>query len=123
MKGITRPDKRKRIIEFTRDISLASGDQAVTGVGFRPSKILFIGAVGTMSNTVGIDDGTIAFAICGADSGAVLDWSTYSIYVRISSGNQYEGKITSFDADGFTITWVKQGLPTGTANIKALCWE
>jgi hypothetical protein len=103
---------------FTRDTSLASGTQAVTGVGFEPVAVLFMGGEHNSDEySWGADDGTNqkSFRI-----NASLNWvniSGASISERHSSGNDYNGVVQSFDSDGFTIDWTRTGTPTGTLTI------
>ena len=109
---------------FTRDISTADGTQAVTGVGFQPTHIIFKGNVNATAGgfSVGFDDGTTR-STSGADgsnaSTFIAGHSTADISILCRdvagvSGASYEGKASSFDADGFTITWNKINSPTGS---------
>lgn len=104
----------------TRDVSLASGSQAVTGVGFKPKCIDFIVNInGTVAASWGFDDGTTAEGMLTNNGGTAGQFSssTSSIFIVVSAGNTYTGKISSLDADGFTIAWTKSGSPTGTAQV------
>lgn len=112
-----------KVVTFTRDMTLASGTQAVTGVGFQPRGVTFIGYHGTTAfGSWGADDGTLGASIA-ANSGVSTNVLTTnrSIFLYTSSGATYDGRITAFGADGFTITWTKTGLPSGIATIIALC--
>lgn len=113
-----------KVGSFTRDSSLATGTQAVTGLGFSP-KALIIVAGQTSSSEVswGFND-----AITGR---TISDYNliTAGIYntdqARLigcfeSGANYYLGTLSSFDADGFTISWTKAGLPTGTLTMNYL---
>ena len=109
---------------FTRDISTADGTQAVTGVGFQPTHIIFKGNVNAVAGgfSVGFDDGTArrTSAADGSNASTFIDGhSTYDISILCRdvagvSGASYEGKASSLDADGFTITWNKINSPTGS---------
>jgi len=109
---------------FTRDISTADGTQAVTGVGFQPTHIIFKGNVNAVAGgfSVGFDDGTTR-STSGADgsnaSTFIAGHSTADISILCRdvagvSGASYEGKASSLDSDGFTITWNKINSPTGS---------
>lgn len=110
---------------FTRDTATASGTQAVSGVGFQPTGIIFayavpgairagIGFSSGTSNNVGIyDDGNTAAGTWG-----IL--TANAIYLESGGGNNYTGKILTFGVDGFTMTWTRTGVPTGTATIAYL---
>lgn len=111
---------------FTRDMTTATGTQAVTGVGFQPSAIAFLAvqnnATGNMSAgwSAGSSDnqGIIDRHVEGADT-----WTSSTLHcIQSNQGASvnYQGKIDSFDSDGFTISWTKQGATTGTLTIKYL---
>jgi hypothetical protein len=106
---------------FTRDLTLAAGTQAVTGVGFSPQAIFFMASVGGVPGRTswGITDRTTARAMFDhhptyADS---FNLSTIPIYLTESPNVDSYGQISSFDSDGFTISWTKIGSPSGTATI------
>ncbi len=109
---------------FSRDITTASGNQAVTGVGFTPIAILFFGVVGGPSDETchGFDDGSNGQCLSNENSvsGSTWDDAAKSIQVNQGAGNIYSGDVGSFDADGFTIAWVKTATPTGTLVVSYL---
>jgi len=121
----------KKVGTFSRDISTASGTQAVTGVGFKPSAIIFIVNVdGSNGLSLGWDDGTDRNGVLNGDSviednwyNAVSNSLNAAIFIQTGSGNRYDGKINSFDSDGFTIGWEKTGTTTGTAIIMYLAFR
>lgn len=105
-----------KIGSFTRDTSLASGTQAITGIGFKPSNILFLSAVTGSQVSLGIDNGTTGVDLnnsylnsWGGDSFSISLYETISAYCR--------GKIATMDTDGFTFSWTMGGAKTGTALI------
>lgn len=113
---------------FTRDTSLASGTQAVTGVGFTPVAVLFLScennAVGEAS--IGIDDASIHYAISDNTTITTDVWKRHlliSVHDAHSSGNVYDGYVTSLDSNGFTVDWTKYGTPTGTLSIIYLAFR
>lgn len=118
-----------KAISFTRDISLASGTQAVTGVGFKPRGIMFLS--GTSAGTAnigswGIDDGTTHLCNIWFNASSANGFATSgaaSIYANPVAGSAYQGAVQSFDSDGFTINWAKTGTPTGTLTVQALCFR
>ena len=111
---------------FTRDTSLASGTQAVTGVGFQPKAVIFFAAQATST------EASWGFAV-----GAVLkcisdDKSTAGFYgvsddmiiaEETDGGNVYRGTGITYDAGGFTVTWTKTGTPTGTLEIQYIAFR
>lgn len=119
-------DTRFKVGSFTRDTTLDSGTQEVTGVGFQPKAIIFFAYQDSADEgSWGFDDGTTAGEMTKLDwSGAgLLSGAAYSIEDQDSSGNSYYGKINSFDTDGFTIVWEKNGSPSGTLVIRYLAFR
>lgn len=113
-----------KVIAFTRDASAASGDVAYTGVGFVPTSIIAVAGI----------EGTVPLCIGGADSakagktveqyyGGLVTKYDYLIGLDVSSGNQQRAIVSTFDSDGFTLTWTKTGSPTGTINGFFLCFR
>lgn len=106
---------------FTRDISTASGNQAVTGVGFEPTHGIFLAAEGnTNKMSIGFSDGTSNYALNDRHSVTADTWSVANadaISVFQGGGNAYAGDVNSWDSDGFTIAWTKTGTTTGTITI------
>ena len=105
---------------LTRDTTAASEDVPYTGVGFQPDLIFFIAAESATSEASwGADDGTTSASIsANRGSAAVFGTNTSSsIYAEHSTGNVHSGVISSFDTDGFTITWTKTGSPSGTLTV------
>jgi hypothetical protein len=125
------PTGLPKAVTFTRDTALASGNQAVVGVGFKPSRIDFFGTItpgsavgqacyGSAANGVPIINALIAAA------GNVVANSWVSSHVKCvafyeTAANAYEGAVASFDPDGFTVAWVKSGAKSGMVTILALC--
>jgi hypothetical protein len=118
---------RSKIISFTRDLTAGSGSVAYTGVGFQPSALFGLGGVGASTTEY-----QVLFAV--ADSslsvknmflGGTLTGPQNATFMFIqngaASGNQ-AAAVASYDADGFTLSWVKTGSPTGTFNGYVLCF-
>ena len=113
---------------FTRDMSLASGNQSVTGVGFIPSCILFLGGVaGTAAASIGFSDNVNSERFLDnrhAESANVwLSGAGSSISVVTGVGLQQFAVINSFDSDGFTLTWTKVGAITGSGVFSYLAYR
>lgn len=123
--GMQYSDTRFKVGSFTRDISLASGTQAVTGVGFSPKALFFIANVDSLSTkpSVGVDDATTAGGWGIRSTFSAVDYSANSIIFRTATSDDYLGKLSSLDSDGFTITWTKTGSPTGTATIVYIAYR
>lgn len=110
-----------KVGNFTRDLSTASGTQVITGVGFRPRAVIFVGGVnGGFPFSAGLDDGTSTGMVASdyVDSVGTYFLRTNSSIglAQVAGGNQV-ANITSFSSDGFTLTWTKSGAPTTTATI------
>lgn len=117
------------IVSFTRDMSTASGTQAVTGVGFKPKAANFNSAVnGSTTISYGFDDGTTAQHWISVIQGGLPTYygeggSSIHYDATGADTNAYRGKVSSWDSDGFTITWTKSGSPTGTIRVYALVYR
>jgi len=121
------PSTRFKIGTLTRDLSAASGAVAYTGVGFTPKIIIFLSNENnTFRASWGFDDGTTAMCV-GDDHGVNADsynisTSGKSINFLLSSGNSQTGAVSALGADGFTITWTKNGTITGTGTVLYLAF-
>jgi hypothetical protein len=105
---------------FTRVMSTASGNQSITGVGFKPKFIQFQTGIG----------GGQTWASIGQSDGSAnncMEFNTGNFFPQSSlAGIQRDGAagsnynsftVASLDSDGFTVTWTKVGTPTATATI------
>ena len=107
----------------TRDTSVSSGTQAITGVGFTPKAVLFfVAQSGADELSVGLDDGTTNNSFYDANDTVAGTWNTSgnAIHDRETATAEYTGVLSSMDTDGFTITWTRTGSPTGTLDITYL---
>jgi len=113
---------------FTRDTSTATGTQAVTGVGFKPKAAVFLAAQGGSDEASwGVDIGTARGSIFTDDAIAAdtIQQGTNSSITDRELGNTdlYAGTVSTFDVDGFTISWTKTGTPTGTLTVIYMVWS
>ncbi len=109
---------------FTRDTTVASGTQGVTGVGFKPSAVIFFSNQDiSVEFSIGLDDGVTAKGVQQETAGSFALLNTFSIRPKESPGNQYGGSIQSFDSDGFTIIWTKTGSPSGTITMQYMAFK
>lgn len=114
-----------KIISFTRVMTTAAGNVSYTGVGFKPSAVIFIaGIVG------GSDSGSTGFSSASTNASLeTLDFGTFGVFMQSVSliirnptlADFQTATIASMDTDGFTLTWAKSGSPTGTGTVFALC--
>lgn len=106
---------------FTRDVSTATGSQSVTGVGFTPRVVHFLmGSNGKQTSTGIAVSGASRCVYQDAGSSVFNASGTVCIYWENGGGVNYQGSVSSLDADGFTVSWTKNGSPTGTATIQYL---
>lgn len=112
-----------KVGSFTRDLTLASGTQAVTGVGFKPKALIFFANKSVTSGASwGVSDGTTDGAIYDNFGSSVDTYDVVaSALLYLQTGAIfYTGDVQSLDSDGFTIDWTKTGATVGTFTIKYL---
>ena len=115
-------------ITFTRNSVSGAGTQAISGVGFQPTAVLFLASIsGAGMASIGYQDSDRAkdaladrhlMTANDWDSGA---WNADAINMVFASTVNYGGSITAYSSDGFTITWGVRGSPSGTITVRALC--
>lgn len=100
-----------------------SGNQSVTGVGFQPKALILFGTnvdglTTTASQIIGMTDGTNEARLharsehSSAISNGALGHSTSQIFGFVDANGGSAGRnasFSSFDSDGFTITWSASG--------------
>jgi hypothetical protein len=100
-----------------------TGAQAVTGVGFKPQAVLFLADGNTVAGTARSEYNVMIGAASGPTARAVIDTDqvqssdplvndhysdTANVVRSITAGTpttDYAADLTSFDTDGFTLTW------------------
>ena len=99
----------------TRTI-MSSGDQAITGIGFKPRLVTVWAFADNLASpdgsfSLGMDDGSQHLCMYRkAGSSVEIHFSnTDTIYIVDSYGDSMKGEISAFGADGFTITWTRAG--------------
>ena len=119
--AFVRAQIRSKIVSATRVISTATGTQAITGVGFTPKLIIALGMVSsTLTRCTGMSTGLVD--ICNSIFGTgAASQSASLLTFAVDPSNYSIGSVQSYDSDGLTISWVKTGSPTGTANFYLLC--
>jgi hypothetical protein len=109
---------------FTRDVSLAGGTQAVTGVGFRPRAVFLLANIAsTAAMSAGMAAGATNAVLYDNGNNAAGTYNnngTNAVLLLTASAQAATAGVTSIDADGFTVTWAKSGSPTGTATVRYL---
>ncbi len=116
-----------KIGTFTRDTAVATGTQAITGLGFKPSHVIFlVSTSNTAQVSIGFDSGSLAYCVQNKQGVAADTWgidTTYSILLFQTDVKYYAGKLTALGSDGFTVSWVKEGDKTGTATISYMAFR
>tara|TARA_R110002074_G_scaffold125681_1_gene263142 strand:+ start:40 stop:603 length:564 start_codon:yes stop_codon:yes gene_type:complete len=117
-------------VSFTRNSASGAGTQAITGVGFQPTAVLFLAAIsGAGMASIGFQDSDKAGdsladrQLMTANDWDTNVWNTDKINIVFASTVNYGGSITAYGSDGFTITWAVRGSPSGTVKIRALCFK
>lgn len=112
--------------DFTYDLTTATGTQEISTVGYRPSSIIFTG-IESASQTLcwGFSDGTTDTCFHLKDNGLWVNSNTACLFfeTQTAGNNRHQATIQSFDDDGFTLSWVKNNSPTGTATIKFMAFK
>jgi hypothetical protein len=114
----------------TRDYTTADNVQAITGIGFRPKAILCITS-DTSGGDIYFHQSFTGEAVGAGNSASVTrtragvdnSWiqTDQMITIAQAGSNSQQGYLQSFDADGFTISWVKNNSPTGTFSTRFMC--
>jgi len=111
---------------FTRAMDAASDDIPVTGLGFQPSKVIFMGSKGsTFAASWGFDDASTAKVLYETETVSVFaNANTKSLFLVEASGKRQEGYVKSMDSDGFTIAWTRVGATaSATATIAFMAFK
>jgi hypothetical protein len=112
--------------QFDHDVSVDSA-QGVTGIGFRPSSVIFLANVNTGGGNASIGFGNLTQDKCimNVNEQTPDAWSraTVSAFVMLGAAAENSFTVTSLDIDGFTVTWSKSGTPTGTARTMFMAFK
>jgi len=120
--------------QFTYVMSTATGTQAVTGIGFVPTSCQFSwsfwNGLNSFLNGTGYSDsvkGGSASAVGtnpSSPSGGAINGAVSIIVSSDEAFSSYaKATISTYDSDGFTLSWVKTNAPSGTVTINALCFK
>lgn len=123
---------KSKVVTITRDLTAGTGSVAYTGVGFVPTVCLTAGTVGASvgyTTYLGVSDSGLVQGMVGSANNGGASITTTSqnttAFIREVNSSAFTdlqtGTVTSYDADGFTISWVKTGSPTGTMTAYVLC--
>jgi hypothetical protein len=101
-----------KVGSFTRNTTAATGAVAYTGVGFKPSAIIFIASIGTLSvQSIGYTDPTTGGCVyidnVYGSGGNNYANAIYYLRTTAGNGNIQQANISTMDADGFTLSWTR----------------
>ena len=106
---------------LARDLTLGSNSVAYTGIGFKPSAIIFLGSLpATKLNYTGFYDGTTNRGVATDGTTGNTGPENAALLLETSTGNYQLAVVASLDSDGFTLTWTKIGSPGGVAYFQYL---
>lgn len=95
------------------DTATATGTQDVTGVGFPAKVVIFLANQGISTElSIGFSNQEQNRCVFKAST----NWTRTDAHCMVgwqSAGNDYRGKVTGFNDDGFSILWTRTGTPTG----------
>jgi len=107
-----------KVTEETRELVEDSGAVSYTGAGFRPTSveiIYFISGYLTGSGQGFSDSGKTSMAMYWSYTETSKEKSSNTIiYSEVASNSAQSAVVTSYDADGITLTWTKIGSPAAT---------
>jgi len=115
--------RQSKVTSATRDLTAASGTVAYTGVGFKPTSLRILsfasgGSPGIYGN--GLSDASRASQVVAytSDTGVIISATNRVVlYSDLATANQQSASVSSYDSDGFTLSWTKIGTPSGTLNL------
>ena len=110
---------KSKLITFTRDQTASSGNVAYTGMGFTPSALVVVGfeSASTGRLTIGFAEsiGSTKMSTGANEANARFGSSSVFIYSLVQSdGNGQTAVVNSYDSDGFTLAWTKNGSPSAS---------
>ena len=110
-----------KIISTTYDTATASGNQSITGAGFKPGLVMVLGAVtATAQVFISFKDASYHGCLWNDHNRVANTWGinpSFDCELVESSTVYSRGTISSLDADGITISWNKNGAKTGIADL------
>jgi len=115
---------------FTRDQATGAGDVSYTGIGFKPSWILFLANQNDSARlSIGYDKGggsTNGNCVYNNHEAGAYSWKIddgRSIMAQASSTNNVRANVKTMDADGFTLSWALTGSQTGTLTVRYIAFR
>lgn len=108
----------------TRDLTAGSGNVAYTGYGFRPTGLIITADRTTTAMSIGSSEPALAQQAMIIKVNVTPDIKDGNIvWVEQAAGDYQQAVVSSYDVDGFTLTWTKQGNPTGAADLHVFAFR
>ena len=103
-----------KVIRESRDMTSATGDVSYTGYGFAPSALICFANLDdfNLGLSWGVcDEDATEFGFCWTPT---PNWNSVSriAYLHEDAGKIQSAVVKTLDADGFTLTWAKDGTPS-----------
>ena len=116
--GATAPEWAKglKVGTFTYNMNEASGNKAITGVGFKGGALICFASIQDTPYawSAGFSDGaTHGSIVKQVQATVVMQVSGVLINIGKTSGESQTAVLSSFDADGFTLAFTKTGAYAG----------
>lgn len=109
------------VSNLARTMTSASGNVSYTGIGFKPKALLVFAAISGSTSAAcwGFTDGSQDHRLLFSDDASNTYGTNTSQLIQADTGvsTGQGATLSSFDADGFTLTWTKSGSPTGTLTV------
>lgn len=116
-------DTRFKVLQFTYDISTASGNVDSAAIGFDPKAVVIIATVNTtVKGSWGYSDGSTQGVIYERPASGYSFETDKIVAIDDGAGANAKASIT-LGTNKFTLAWTKTGSPTGTAQLFALCFR
>jgi hypothetical protein len=116
-----------KLITISKWRADATGNVAYTGVGFRPSAIMFMANGENAECSFGWSTDGSNNHFSENHHGATADtWeggTTKCIQSTQGASITHTAAIVTMDADGFTLGWTRTGAPTGTTNVRVTAFK
>lgn len=112
-----------KVTNSTRDMTALGGDVVYPGIGFMPTSIdMYMLISASIYWYSGKSDSAKTIRGIGVlAAGQHAEMGAFFLYTAL---NAYQSAIIkSYNADGFTLTWTKNGSPTGTGILYFACYR
>ena len=116
---------RAVVVSFLRDVSLGAGEHIVSGLGFRPSAVVFLAAAYSPPSgnglSIGVGSTTGGGGIQAYDDPWTFASNEHAVALTLSAG-WATADLTANGADGFTLTWdASAPVGSGVFRVTILC--